>query len=132
MLALMAMSFGFITLISPHSIEFGAFRYMLALGITPAILVGVCAITGGIRAYALYYNGHGLPWTARIRATCAVIGASTFGLMGLCLAFVTKDTGTISLGVGTHLILACAEIYSCLKAGVDANQRAIYFAGRDG
>jgi hypothetical protein len=116
-------SFAITTLITPATIQFGAFKYMLALGITPRLFICTCLLLGCSRLCALYYNGRGLPWTAMIRAVGSILGAITFGFMSLSLAFLTFDTGTISLGVGTHALLACAEIYSCLRAGVDANER---------
>ena len=115
------LSFAFIMLVTPLSLEKGAFRYVIDIGISASVFKWSCLVFGLTTCLALYYNGRGLPWTARIRAVCAVFRAIVFGHLSLSLAYLTKDTGTISLGVGTHALLACAEIYSCLRAGADVN-----------
>jgi hypothetical protein len=96
--------------------------YLLAIGITPTLFMLSMFLVGFVRVGALYYNGWGLPWSARLRALCAIFGAVTFGHLGLSLAWLTKDTGAISLGVGTHVVLAITELYSVLRAGADVNE----------
>jgi hypothetical protein len=111
---LMLINFGLTTVLS---------RYMTALHITPGMFAFACIAAGLARFFALYFNGYGLPWSARVRALTAVFGALVFSIMGLSLVFLTKDTGTLSLGAGTHFLLAAAELYSCLRAGSDVNEQ---------
>jgi hypothetical protein len=120
---LMLINFGLTTVLSPDTLIAGSFRYMTALHITPGMFAFACIAAGLARFFALYFNGYGLPWSARVRALTAVFGALVFSIMGLSLVFLTKDTGTLSLGAGTHFLLAAAELYSCLRAGSDVNEQ---------
>lgn len=108
---------------SPDTLATGSFRYITALGITPDSFAFACGIVGLLRVTALYFNGYGLPWSARVRALSAIFGALVFSLMGLSLVFLTRDTGTLSIGAGTHFILAAGELYSCLRAGADVTEK---------
>jgi hypothetical protein len=120
--AAMMLSFAITVMLTPSTIEVGAFRYLLAIGITPTLFMLSMFLVGFVRVGALYFNGWGLPWSARFRALCAIFGAVTFGHLGLSLAWLTRDTGAISLGVGTHVVLAITELYSVLRAGADVNE----------
>jgi hypothetical protein len=77
---------------------------------------------GTIRTIALAFNGAGLPWSARVRALCAIFGAVVFGHLALTLAFIVKDGNPMPLGFWTHGFLVLAEMYSCLRAGADVNE----------
>src|SRR5262245_18740809 len=118
----MLLNFSITAFATPHTIEQGAFRYLLVIGLTPVVMQWSCLAAGLLRVVALYFNGRGLPWSTRVRAVCAIFGAVIFAHMALSLAFLTKDTKTWSLGVGTHVILALTEIYTCLRAGADINE----------
>jgi hypothetical protein len=128
--AIMLLNFGLTTTLTPATLGEGSFRYMIALNITPALFASVTLIVGTTRVVALYFNGYGLPWSARVRALCSMFGAAVFGLMGLSLVYLTKDTGWLSLGAGTHFALCGVELYSCLRAGADVaeNYRRIAMA----
>jgi hypothetical protein len=115
----MLINFSFISLLSPDTLAAGSFKYITVLEVTPNIFGWSCGIVGVVRCLALYYNGWGLPWSARVRALCAIFGAAVFGVLGLSLVYLTRDTGTLSLGIGTHFLLALVELYSCLRAGAD-------------
>lgn len=117
----MLLNFSLTAFASPATIAEGSFRYLLVIGLTPFVMQWSCLIVGVCRLGALYFNGYGLPWSARVRAVCAIFGAVVFAHMSLALAFLTKDTVTWSLGVGVYAILSATEIYSCLQAGTDAN-----------
>jgi hypothetical protein len=128
--AIMLLNFGLTTTLTPETLGQGSFRYMIALNITPALFASITLLVGVVRVSALYFNGYGLPWSARIRALCAMFGAAVFGIMGLSLVFLMKDTGWLSLGAGTHFALCGVEFYSCLRAGADVaeNYRRIAMA----
>jgi hypothetical protein len=119
----MLLNFGLTTFVSPDTLMDGSFRYMVALGFSPTTFAWGCGLVGVVRACALYYNGYGLPWSARVRALTAIFGAVLFALMGLSLVYLTRDTATLSLGAGTHFTLAAAELYSCLRAGADVTEK---------
>lgn len=123
MVAAMMLNFAATTFFFPGTIAVGSFRYLPAIGVSAEIFVVWTGLTGGAHVLALYYNGRGLPWTARGRALCSIFEACTFAAMAWCLAFLTKDTHEPSLGVGTHLALAGVALYSCLRAGADVNEK---------
>jgi hypothetical protein len=119
MCTFMLLNFGVTIFMTPQTLEQGSFRYMVALHVTPMLFASAATIVGLVRVAALYFNGWGLPWSARVRALCAMFGAAVFGLLGLSLVFLTKDTGWLSIGAGTHIALCVVELYSCLRAGAD-------------
>jgi hypothetical protein len=126
----MLINFGLTCALSPTTLEIGSFKYLTALGVTPFLFTAANAGVGVVRIMALYFNGYGLPWSARVRALCAIYGACVFGIMGLSLVYLTRDTGTLSLGAGTHFLLALIELYSCLRAGADVADKYRYDARR--
>jgi hypothetical protein len=124
--AVMLINFGLTCALTPDTLAVGSFKYLTALGVTPAAFtVGTLGV-GIVRIMALYFNGYGLPWSARVRALCAIFGACLFGVMGLALVYLTRDTGVLSLGAGTHFALAVIELYSCLRAGADVADKYRY------
>lgn len=132
----MLLNFSITTIFSPETLARGSFKYLLDIHFTPEVFAGACGVAGIVRMIALYFNGYGLPWSARVRALTAIFGAVIFALMGLALTFLTKDTYTVSLGAGTHFLLAVVELYSCLRAGADVNEKlrrnAVLDAARSG
>lgn len=106
-------------LASPLTIQTGAFRYMLAIGFTPTLLGLFFAIVGGVRIVALVLNGHSRVWGPRLRALGALLGALIWAWMGIALVVLTKDTGTLSLGIFNWIGLTLGEIVSCARAGSD-------------
>lgn len=121
--ALMFINFAVTTAIWPDTISKGAFKYLNVFGLSPIMMVCLLGAFSYMRVMALYYNGRGLPWSARARFVCSVFGVYIFGHMALALAYLKTETGELSLGVGTHVILAGAELYSCLRAGADVNEK---------
>jgi hypothetical protein len=128
--AIMLINFGLTCALSPSTLSVGSFKYLTALGVTPFLFTAANAGIGIVRVMALYFNGYGLPWSARVRALCAIYGACVFGVMGLSLVYLTRDTGVLSLGAGTHFALALVELYSCLRAGADVADKYRYDARR--
>jgi hypothetical protein len=106
----------------PNAISGGNFRYLIQIGVTPQLFFWSCFLVGCARAIALFFNGKGLPWSARLRALCAIFGAVVFGHLALTLAFIVKDGNPMPLGFWTHGLLVLAEMYSCLRAGADVNE----------
>lgn len=117
--AAMLLNFGATTLLMPQTLANGSFRYILAIGVPPIAFALACSFVAIVRMIALYFNGMGLPLSARVRAVCSIFGAAVFGIMGLSLLYLTQDIAALPLGAGTHFILAAAELYSCLRAGAD-------------
>lgn len=105
--------------VTPQTVARGSFRYLLELGLTPAGLAVFFFLVGIARALALYLNGRWHPYGPRLRAGGALFGAMIWALMALALAYLTFETGTVSVGVPVYACLAGAEIYSCLRAGAD-------------
>lgn len=105
--------------ISPATIRGGAFRYMLVVGFTPLLLGLFFAIVGGLRVCALVANGRSAVWGPRLRALGAIAGAFIWAWMALALVYVSRDTGTLSLGVFNWVGLTLGEIVSCARAGWD-------------
>jgi amino acid permease len=120
---LMLIGWGMTCLISPDTIGKGAFRYLLAIGVTQYAFTWFCIVVGLVRLVALIFNGGGLPWSARVRAMTAILGGVAMAHLAWCLAFLSKDTGVISIGVITYIILAGVEIFSATRAGADVNEK---------
>jgi L-asparagine transporter-like permease len=120
--ALIILNFGLTCLVWPTTIADGAFRYILALGVTPFFFTWTNILAAVLRITALYYNGRGLPWSARCRAVGAIFGSVVFAHMAWCLAFLYKDRHSLSLFVGVCIVLAGVEVYSALRAGADVNE----------
>jgi hypothetical protein len=117
------LSLGLTAAVWPESItsEQSAFKYLQGIGVTPAFFSWTCMMIGFIRTGALYFNGRGLPLSARIRAVGAIFGAVVFAHLGWSLAFIYKDRNSLSLSVCVFVILAGVEVYSTLRAGADVN-----------
>lgn len=104
-----------IMIVSPRSIEVGAFRYTLVLLGSPLLMTVFFALVGGFRAFALWGNGK-LKHGPRLRAAGAVLGALMWAQMALALVFLTGDTGTLSVGIPVYAALSGGEIISCYRA----------------
>jgi hypothetical protein len=117
--ALLILSFALTTLLSPRTLDEGSFMYITYLGFTPLGFAAVTTTVGLARVFALYFNGYGLPWSARVRAVGAILGALVFALMGLSLAYLSKDVELLPLWTLAHFILSGFELYSCMRAGAD-------------
>lgn len=111
-------------ILSPHTIEVGAFRYMLVVGFTPLLLGLFFAIVGGVRIMALIVNGRSGLWGPRLRAIGAILGAIIWAWMGIALVVLTNDTGTLSLGIFNWVGLTIGEVISCARAGSDVRSHA--------
>jgi L-asparagine transporter-like permease len=101
-----------------------AFKYLQSLSITPFFFSWTCLFIGSVRFAALYFNGRGLPLSARIRAAGAIFGAVVFAHLAWSLAFLYKDRHSLSLSVCVFVILSGVEVYSTLRAGADVNDKA--------
>lgn len=104
---------------SPDTIEKGAFRYMLVAGFTPLVLGVFFVVVGSIRVGALYANGRSEVWGPRLRIVGALAGIFIWSWMGVALVMLTRDTGTLSLGIVNWIGLALGEVISCARAGSD-------------
>src|SRR3954468_13828601 len=88
-LAACMLNWGLTTFVSPLTISTGAFRYLSlseGLGIPWQVFAVVMSVTGSAWVCGLLYNGHGLPWTSRIRFACSLVCCLTLAYMALCLA----------------------------------------------
>jgi hypothetical protein len=121
--AMLLLSFAFTTTLSPQTIDEGSFAYLTLLGIDPMSFALATMTVGLARVFGLYFNGYGLPWSARVRAGGALMGALVFALMGLSLGFRTKDAGLLPLWTIAHFILSGFELYSCMRAGADVYEK---------
>lgn len=104
---------------SPDTIGKGAFRYMLAVGLTPLAVGLFFWIVGLVRVVALVLNGKSPLWGPRLRAIGAAGGALIWAWMAVALVYLTVDTGSLSLGIFNWVGLAFGEIISCVRAGAD-------------
>jgi hypothetical protein len=112
-LAACMLNWGLTTFVTPLTINVGAFRYLSpeGLGIPWQLFAVVMSATGSGWVCGLIYNGHGLPWTSRIRFGCSLVCCLTLAYMALCLARLSPDTGTFSLGVGSHALWGCGALF---------------------
>jgi hypothetical protein len=123
--AAILLGYAIVVIIWPTTIAGGNFRYLLQVGIGPFQFIIPCLILGLARMAALYFNGQGLPWSARVRAVGAIGGGIIFATMALMLGAVTRDGLPLPLGCVTHAALAVIEMYSCLRAGADVAEKEI-------
>jgi hypothetical protein len=112
-------------LITPKTIDLGAFRLMTDAGFS-ALPVGITfAIVGAVRFFALYRNGRMQPYGAWMRAGGAMIAAFMWFQMCLALVLLTELTGTLSIGIPVYAVLTAAEVYSCYRAAADEISRPV-------
>jgi hypothetical protein len=113
---------GVATFITPNTIDHGAFRYIgtVGLGISAIVFATFNLFVGVVWVAALIKNGAALQITAPIRWACALACSIVLAYMAICLAYLTKDTHTLSLGIGSHAAWGAGALYSCLRAGIDA------------
>lgn len=121
--ALLILSFALTTMLSPRTIDEGYFVYVTFMGFSPMGFAVVTMTVGLARVFALYFNGYGLPWSARVRAVGAILGSLVFALMGLSLAYRAKDVELLPLWTIAHFILSGFELYSCMRAGADVYEK---------
>jgi hypothetical protein len=110
-------------IVSPATIQAGAFRYMLVVGFTPIVLGMFFCVIGGVRIVALVVNGRSPVWGPRLRAVGALGGAFIWAWMALALLMLTRDTGTMSLGIFNWIGLTLGEVVSCARAGSDVRTK---------
>ncbi len=121
LMAAMLLGIALAILITPRTLETGAFRYLIALfGIGPWGAFALCLGVGSIRMVGLYYNGTWHPVSARMRSVGAILSAIIWGVMAYGLAYLTVESRTISIGIPVYVCLTVGEIYSSIRAGADA------------
>ena len=108
-------------LITPRTIEMGAFRFMVEIGMTSGPVAIIFAVFGALRVVALYANGKWQPLGARARFAGALVAALMWFQMLLALFLLGRVTGTLSIGIPVYLALTIGEILSCHKAAIDEN-----------
>lgn len=121
--ATLLLSFALTAFVSPDSVEDSNYRYITQLGFSPVGFAVVTAASGLVRVSALYFNGYGLPWSSRVRAAGAMIGSLMFALMGLSLAYSSREAGFIPLPTVGYFVFAAFELYSCMRAGADVYEK---------
>lgn len=104
---------------SPETVERGAFRWMLVVGITPLVLGLLFVVIGGVRISALIVNGRSSLWGPRLRCYGAIGGGIIWAWLAIALVMLTNDTGTLSIGIVNYAGLALGEVVSCARAGSD-------------
>lgn len=116
----MMLGSGVVMVLSPTTIESGAFSPLLASGISQAWIATVCLLFGVVRISALVANGIWQPWGPRARAVCAVVAAFLwFQLAAALLVGSGLATGTVSPSVPVYVSLMVGEIISAFRASRD-------------
>jgi hypothetical protein len=124
MATLMLLNTAATLLVWPDTLEAGAFKYLLAMGFAPGMFGSALLSITIFRVFALIFNGRRLPWSARVRAFGAMVGVYVFAHLAFALFVLTmKETGEPSISIGTYALLACGELFSCLRAGADVNEK---------
>lgn len=119
-------------LITPKTIELGAFRFMQLGGLTAFPTFLIFTIGGVLRAAALISNGrwHG-QWRfgAKLRAIGAGFGAIMWAQLAIALVLLTEVTGTISIGVPVYISLTAGELISCYRVAFVYDRNSEVVAG---
>jgi hypothetical protein len=124
MTTLMLLNASVTLLVWPDTLEAGAFKYLLAMGFVPGMFGSALLSISIFRILALIFNGRRLPWSARVRAFGAMVGVYVFAHLTFALfVLAMKETGEPSISIGTYALLACGELFSCLRAGADVNEK---------
>lgn len=92
-------SIGIVVFLTPRTIEFGAFRYLLLMGFQTSWIWPLFMAVGAIGCGALYLNGARPVYGPHIRAICCVARALLWCMMTLALLRLTEETGTLSIGI---------------------------------
>lgn len=116
--AFILLNFALTSLFMPETIETGSFRFISEIGVSPFWYILSLMTVAAIRLTALIFNGQGLPWSAVLRAVCAIFGGVVFAHMAWVLLYFTDDNGV----AGSYALLAVAECFSCMRAGADVNE----------
>lgn len=106
--------------ITPKTIEMGAFRYMLDAGFTPFMAFLFFIGAGGLRMLALIANGR-LRYGTHCRAAGALVGAFMWFHMAYALIQLTEITGTLSVGIPVYFVLMIGEVISCYRVALHAH-----------
>lgn len=110
-------------LLTPMTIEMGSFRYLRDFGFTAGVAVFTFAAVGLLRIFALYANGR-WPGGWKARLAGSVAGAMVWAYMAYALLLLTRETGTLSIGIPVYACLSVAEVISCYRIGLDSSYRA--------
>lgn len=113
---------GLTIFLTPKTIELGAFRYLLWMGVEASwawmlyIGIGLC------RVVALLLNGR-LPFFGpHVRAAGCAVGALIWINMTLALIRLTEDTGTLSIGIGAWGMSTIFELRALHRALIDVGR----------
>ena len=106
-------------MIDPHTLERGAFKQLLDLGMTPIVLIVIGVFTGVMRLFALIMNSE-IKFGPHMRAFGAAVTAIIWGQLGSALILRTFDTGSISIGISIFLVLTGGELFSLYRISKDS------------
>lgn len=121
--ALVMSSVGITMLLTPKTIEVGAFRYLLAMGLSASWLWAFFLGVGSVRIAALIANGRLPIYGPHIRAMGCVAGALIWCAMTFALLRLTEDTGTLSIGIGAWGWATVFELRALHRALLDVGSR---------
>lgn len=109
--------------ITPRTIEMGSFRFMQEIGIGPSSAFLIFASAGILRIIALYANGR-WPHGTTARVVSGSVGAFMWFQMAWALMLLTRETGTLSVGIPVYLCLTVSEVISCYRVAFDSHRPA--------
>lgn len=110
--------------LTPATIEMGAFRFLREAGLTAVPVAIVFGAFGALRAVALWANGYWQPGGARARMLCASAAAFMWFQMLVALLALMRVTGTLSVGIPVYAVLTACELISCYRAAYDEVRRS--------
>lgn len=121
--ALTMFCIGIVIWITPKTIEVGAFRYLLAMGLQTNWLWAFFLVAGIARICALIANGRVPIYGPHIRAIGCVAGALIWSAMTMALIRLTEETGTLSIGIVAWGWSTVFELRALHRALMDVGNR---------
>lgn len=120
MTAFMMLGMAIVIAANPQTVRAGGFYLMTNIGFTAPVLAVLFTFGGCVRIAALFANGLWVSWGPKMRAGCALLGASIWVQMGVALIAWSAQSGYLSVGVPVYLFLTVGELISCYRAATDA------------
>jgi len=121
--ALNMISIGISILLTPRTLELGAFRYVLFMGVSASWVWLLFIVLGSLRVCVLFLNGMIPYYGPHIRAASCVVGAIIWSTLTLALIRLTEDTGTLSIGIGAWSWATVFELRALHRALIDVGSR---------